>query len=240
MGFLVCVVCDNNGHGTLEPEEAVAHLLPFYLAPWAMFPVFSLPCRLCPLLRCFLKQRRGSYIFFHPPTVGRAFLGASGGLDGAEYLRGTTWLWELRTQCVVKQLLPSIDLYFGWSGRAMRASLLQPCASCSSLTAPELVRPLPVKAKFRSGAVDFAIATWCYLVVACLGGLFYAPGWFGPSLWRSSSDLGPRALHYHVVAESFADCLTGAGVARVSPAGDWHASVVRWDVPSCCSPPILC
>ena len=23
------------------------------------------------------------------------------------------------------------------------------------------------------------------------------------------------------------------GVARVSPAGDWHASVVRWDVPSC-------
>ena len=87
---------------------------------------------------------------------------------------------------------------------------------------------------------DFASATWRYLVVACLGGLFYAPGWFGPSLWRSSSDLGPRALHYHVVAESFADCLTGAGVARVSPAGDWHASVVRWDVPSCCSPPILC
>ena len=102
MGFWVCVVCDNNGHGTPEPEEAVAHLLPFYLAPWAMFPVFSLPCRLCPLLRCFLKQRRGSYIFFHPPTVGRAFRGASGGLDGAEYLRGTPWLWELRTQCVVK------------------------------------------------------------------------------------------------------------------------------------------
>ena len=190
MGFLVCVVCDNNGHGTPEPEEAVAHLQPFYLAPWAMFPVFSLPCRLCPLLRCFLKQRRGSYIF------------------GAEYLRSTNWLWEPRTQCVVKQLLPSIDLYFGWSGRAMRASLLQPCASCRSLTAPELVRPLPVKAKFRSGAGDFASATWRYLVVACLGGLFYAPGWFGPSLWRSSSDLGPRALHYHVVAESFADCLT--------------------------------
>ena len=185
-----------------------------------MFAVFSLPCRLRPLLRCFLKQCRGSCIFFHPPTVGRAFLGASGGLDGAEYLRSTTWLWELRTQCVVKQLLPSIDLYFGWSGRTMRASLLQPCASCSSLTAPELVRPLPVKAKFRSGAGDLAIATWRYLVVACLGGLFYAPGWFGPSLWRSSSDLGPRALHYHVVAESFADCLTGAGVARVSPAGD--------------------
>ena len=127
----------------------------------------------------------------------------------------------------------------GWSGRAMRASLLQPCASCNSLTAPELVRPLPVKAKFRSGAGDFASATWRYLVVACLGGLFYAPGWFGPSPWRSSSDLGPRALHFHVVAESFADCLTEVGVARVSPAGDWHASVVRWDVPSCCSPPIL-
>ena len=30
----------------------------------------------------------------------------------------------------------------------MRASLLQPCASCNFLTAPELVRPLPVKAKF--------------------------------------------------------------------------------------------
>ena len=112
----------------------------------------------------------------------------------------------------------------------MRASLLQPCASCSSLTAPELVRPLPVKAKFRSGAGDFAIATWCYLVVACLGGLFYAPGWFGPSLWRSSSDLGPWALHYHVVAERFADCLTGAGVARVSPAGD---CMLVWCVGTC-------
>ena len=112
MGFWVGVVCDNNGHGTPEPEEAVAHLLPFYLAPWAMFPVFSLPCRLCPLLRCFLEQLRGSYIFFHPPTDGRAFRGASGGLDGADYLRGKTRLWELRTQCVVKQLLPSIDLYF--------------------------------------------------------------------------------------------------------------------------------
>ena len=122
----------------------------------------------------------------------------------------------------------------------MRASLLQSCAICSSLTAPELVRPLPVKAKFRSGAGGVAIASWRYLVVACLGGLFYAPGWFGPSLWRSSSDLGPRALHYRVVAESYADCLTGADVARVSPAGDWHASVVRWGVPSCCSPPILC
>ena len=46
MGF------DNNGHGTPEPEEAVAQPLPFYLAPWAMFPVFSLPCRLCLLLSC--------------------------------------------------------------------------------------------------------------------------------------------------------------------------------------------
>ena len=122
----------------------------------------------------------------------------------------------------------------------MRASLLQQCASYNPRTAPELVRPLPVKAMFRSGAGDFASATWRSLVVACLGGLFYALGWFGPSPWRSSSDLGFRALHYHVVAECFADCLTGAGVARVSPAGDWHASVVRWDVPSCCSPPILC
>ena len=94
----------------------------------------------------------------------------------------------------------------------MRASLRQPCASCNSLTAPELVRPLPVKAKFRSGAGHFASATWRYLVVACLGGLFYAPGWFGPSLWRSSSNLGPRALHIHVVAESFADCLPEVGL----------------------------
>ena len=32
----------------------------------------------------------------------------------------------------------------------------------------------------------------------------------------------------------------GAGVALVSPVGDWHASMARGDAPSCCSPPILC
>ena len=32
----------------------------------------------------------------------------------------------------------------------------------------------------------------------------------------------------------------GAGVALVSPVGDWHASLARGDAPSCCSPPILC
>ena len=50
---------DNNGHGTPEPEEAVAQLLPFYLAPWAMFPAFSLPCRLCLLLSCHAEWPRG-------------------------------------------------------------------------------------------------------------------------------------------------------------------------------------
>ena len=54
----------------------------------------------------------------------------------------------------------------------------------------------------------------------------FRPGAQGPARSRGGGEL--------------ADCLTGAGVARVSPAGDWHASVVRWDVPSCCSPPILC
>ena len=50
---------DNDGHGTPEPEEAVAQLLPFYLAPWAMFPAFSLPCRLCLLLSCHAEWPRG-------------------------------------------------------------------------------------------------------------------------------------------------------------------------------------
>lgn len=53
------------------------------------------------------------YFFFHPPTDGRAFRGASGGLDFAEYFRGKTRLWELRIQFVVKKVLPSKDLYFG-------------------------------------------------------------------------------------------------------------------------------
>ena len=112
LDFWVGVVCDNNGHGTPEPEEAVAHLLPFYLAPWAMFPEFSLPCRLCPLLRCFLEQLRGSYIFFHPPTDGRAFAAPPVALTVPITSGGKTRMWELRTQCVVKQLLPSIDIYF--------------------------------------------------------------------------------------------------------------------------------
>ena len=79
------------------------------------------------------------------------------------------------------------------------------------LIAPELVRPLPVKVKFRSGAVSSAlslVARFCFgTSVAYLGGPFLALGWLGPSLWRSSSDLGPRALHYYMVAESYADCL---------------------------------
>eukprot|EP00435_Cladocopium_sp_Y103_P045991 s3612_g13.t1 len=33
---------------------------------------------------------RGSYFFFHPPTDGRAFRGAAGGLDFAEYFKGKT------------------------------------------------------------------------------------------------------------------------------------------------------
>ena len=91
-------------------------------------------------------------------------------------------------------------------------------------SAPELVRPLPLKVKFRSGAVGSAISLVtrsCFgTSLAYLGGLFHALGWLGPSLWRSSADLGPRALHLPVVAESFADCLPGAGAALVSPAGD--------------------
>ncbi|CAK9026342.1 Uncharacterized protein SCF082_LOCUS17459 [Durusdinium trenchii] len=56
---------------------------------------------------------KGSYFFFHPPTDGRAFRGASGGLDFAEYFRGKTRLWELRIQFVCKKPLPCKDLYFG-------------------------------------------------------------------------------------------------------------------------------
>ncbi|CAJ1419155.1 unnamed protein product [Effrenium voratum] len=56
---------------------------------------------------------KGSYFFFHPPTDGRAFRGASGGLDFAEYFRGKTRLWELRMQLTMKTALPSKDLYFG-------------------------------------------------------------------------------------------------------------------------------
>ena len=41
-----------------NPEEAVAQLLPFYLAPWAMFPAFSLPCRECLLLSCHAECTR--------------------------------------------------------------------------------------------------------------------------------------------------------------------------------------
>ena len=32
--------------------------MPFYLAPWAMFPVFSLPCRVCLLMSCHLECTR--------------------------------------------------------------------------------------------------------------------------------------------------------------------------------------
>ena len=92
------------------------------------------------------------------------------------------------------------------------------------VVAPELVRPLPLKVKFRSGALGSTISLVtrsCFgTSLAYLGGLFHALGWLGPSPWRSSVDLGPRALHLPVVAESFADCLPGAGVALVSPAGD--------------------
>ena len=99
----------------------------------------------------------------------------------------------------------------------MHASLRLRGATCSLLPAPELVRPLPVKVKFRSGAGGFVTAPWRSLVVAYLSGLFYAPDWFGPSLWRSSSTLGPRALHFRAVAESYAAYLPGASIARVSP-----------------------
>lgn len=56
---------------------------------------------------------RGSYFFFHPPTDGRAFRGAAGGLDFAEYFKGKTRLWELRIQFQVKNAMPSKDMYFG-------------------------------------------------------------------------------------------------------------------------------
>ena len=38
VGFRVCVGMDNNGHGTPEPEEAVAQLLSFYLPLGLCFP----------------------------------------------------------------------------------------------------------------------------------------------------------------------------------------------------------
>ena len=52
----------------------------------------------------------------------------------------------------------------------------------------------------------------------------FRPGAKGPAL-----SLGGEMLR-----------LLGAGVALVSPVGDWHASMARGDAPSCCSPPILC
>ena len=46
-----------------------------------------------PMFDCFLVgcswNGRG-YFFFHPPTDGRAFRGAAGGLDFAEYFKGKT------------------------------------------------------------------------------------------------------------------------------------------------------
>ena len=123
---------DNNGHGTPEPEEAVAQPLPFYLAPWAMFPVFSLPCRLCLLMSWHADCTRAGSA---PSCEGQVPLW---GCELRTLLGGAIVLWHI----------------FGIPGR-----------------------PLP------------------------------CPGLARPSLWRSSSDLGPRALHYYMVAESYADCL---------------------------------
>ena len=79
-----------------------------------------------------------------------------------------------------------------------------------------------------------------FAALVYLGGLLHALGWFGPSLWRSSSDLGPKPCTITWWREVTLMASLGAGVALVSPVGDWHASMARGDAPSCCSPPILC
>ena len=53
------------------------------------------------------------------------------------------------------------------------------------------------------GSAISVVARSCFgTSLAYLGGLFHALGWLGPSLWRSSADLGPRPLHFPVVAVS--------------------------------------
>ena len=77
------------------------------------------------------------------------------------------------------------------------------------LSGPEVVRPLPVRSSSALGLWALHYLWWRDLALVYLGGLLHALGWLGPSLWRSSSDLGPRALHYHLVARSYADGLPG-------------------------------
>ena len=153
---------DNSGHGTPEPEEAVAQLLPFYLAPWAMFPAFSLPCRLCLLLSCHAEWTRGGSA---PSCEGQVPVWGCGPctIFGGAILRWYTWA----------------DSYMPWVGSA------PPCGD--------------------------QVPTW---------------------------GQGPCTITWWREATLMASL--GAGVALVSPVGDWHASVARWDAPSCCSPPILC
>ena len=141
-----------------QNEEAVAQLLQFYLAPWAMFPAFSLPCRLCLLLSCHAEWTRA---------------GSAPSCEG----QVPPWGCGLRT-------------IFG-------------------------------------GAI-LRWYTWADSSMPC------------PSLWRSSSDLGQGPCTITWWREAMLMASLVAGVALVSPVGDWHASVARWDAPSCCSPPILC